>query len=272
MGLRKWFMDKLIAHLTKDESPRRAYLCDFGRISHEARPADVLLIEGRNRVSKIIQRLTRSPWSHAALYIGHIHNIDDPQIRETIQKNFQGKPNEKLVIESIVGNGTVISPLAKYKDDHIRICRPTGLAYEDAQRVIKFATNSLGRKYDIRHILDLARFFMGSWLIPSRWKSVLFSIDNSDTSEEICSKMLAQAFTSVKFPVLPLIREGERHHLEFIRRNANLFVPSDFDYSPYFDIIKYPIFNVKDVAPYRHLPWQDDLISNDDEGVVGESD
>ena len=33
-------------------------------------PGDVLLIEGNTRLSVIIQYLTQSTWSHAALYVG----------------------------------------------------------------------------------------------------------------------------------------------------------------------------------------------------------
>ena len=34
------------------------------------RPGDVLLVEGRSRLSLAIKYLTQSTWSHAALYVG----------------------------------------------------------------------------------------------------------------------------------------------------------------------------------------------------------
>ncbi|NNJ96604.1 MAG: hypothetical protein HKP12_05535, partial [Gammaproteobacteria bacterium] len=34
-----------------------------------------------------------------------------------------------------------------------------------------------------------------------------------------------------------------------------LITPSDFDYSPYFDVIKYPMLDLDDLAVYRKLPW-----------------
>src|SRR3989338_11054549 len=85
-----WITKKLSNYLLKNIRPSRDYLCDFSRICHEVRPADILLIEGRNRISHIVQRTTLSPWSHAALYIGHLYNVEDPAIRELIQKHYKG--------------------------------------------------------------------------------------------------------------------------------------------------------------------------------------
>jgi hypothetical protein len=46
--------------------------------------------------------------------------------------------------------------------------------------------------------------------------------------------------------------EGGKYR--WFHRNSSLFVPTDFDYSPYFDVIKYPFFG-DDLAIYRKLPW-----------------
>jgi hypothetical protein len=41
------------------------------------------------------------------------------------------------------------------------------------------------------------------------------------------------------------------------QRNARFCVPRDFDYSPYFEIIKYPYIDyISDKKGYRELPWQ----------------
>ena len=41
-----------------------------------------------------------------------------------------------------------------------------------------------------------------------------------------------------------------------VQRNPYLYAPKDFDYSPYFEIIKYPLFNPDEPLPYyRRLPW-----------------
>jgi len=267
MGLGAWLYQKLGDYLTKDRPHKRGYLCDFGRISHEIKPADVLLVEGQSRVSSIIQKITLSPWSHAALYIGRLHDIDDVKLREHIQRHYQGRPSDQLVIESIVGQGTVVRSIKHYRDDHIRICRPTGLSYRDAQIVIQYASKYLGINYSIRHFLDLGRFVLRSHLLPGRWFSSLFTFRPGQVSEDICSSIIAAAFSSIKFPILPLVREVEQNKYSLIRRNPRLFTPSDFDYSPYFDIIKYPIFHFSSMTPYKNLPWVENLYSNDEKGV-----
>jgi hypothetical protein len=268
MGLGSWLIEKISYYLTHDEPPRRGYLCDFDRICYEVRPCDVLLIEGRNKISHLISRITHSPWSHAALYIGRLHDIEDPLMREEVHKHYQGPPGEQLVIESIIGKGTIISPLKNYHNDHIRVCRPTGLARKDAQKIINYAIKSVGKKYNLRQFFDLGRFVWKSHFIPSRWKSTLFQYNPGQATQDICSSMIAAAFNSVKFPILPLVREDEKQHLELIHRHAKLFTPSDFDYSPYFNIIKYPLFPVSGIAPYRNLPWHEGLLSVDEEGVI----
>ena len=268
MGLGNWLISKLSNYLTKECESGRAYLCDFDRICYEIRTTDVLLIEGRNRISHIIQRITQSPWSHAALYIGRLHDIQDPKLREEIHKHYQGPAGDQLLIESIVGKGTLITSITNYKNDHIRICRPTGLAYKDAQSVIAFAIKSLGKKYNIRHLFDLGRFLLASRFIPKRFKSSLFKYDPGQATQDICSAMIARAFTSINFPILPLIREDQKHNLELIHRNPKLFTPSDFDYSPYFNIIKYPLLSVSETTPYQNLPWREDLLSHDEEGIT----
>ncbi|PIZ04125.1 MAG: hypothetical protein COY58_05575 [Gammaproteobacteria bacterium CG_4_10_14_0_8_um_filter_38_16] len=264
-----WFTKKwLLKFLLTPIVPSRSYLCDFSRICHEVRPPDILLIQGRNRISQIVQRITQSPWSHAALYIGHIHNIDDPKLREFVQQNYKGPLSEQLLVEALVGQGTIIVPISKYKNEHIRVCRPTGLSHLDSQRIIKYAINSIGPTYNIRHFFDLGRFLLSSKFIPRRWNSSLFKKHAGKARQDICSVMIAKAFASVKFPILPLIRKNDQKQLEMIHRNPKLYTPSDFDYSPYFDIIKYPMIPVAGFGLYHHLPWQADLISNDDQGIV----
>lgn len=254
-------------YFTKDKPSKRGHLCDFDHICHEVRPCDVLLVEGRNRISKIIQHVTFSPWSHSALYIGRLHDIEDPHIRERIRNNYQGKANDQLIIESIVGQGTVINCIKDYKKDHLRLCRPAGLAHRDAQHVIARASENLGREYDIRQFLDLGRLFIRSKFIPPRFRSSLFNYKPGQATEDICSTMIAESFMSVKFPILPVIRQDDNQVFELIPRNPRLYTPSDFDYSPYFDIIKYPIFHIARPAHYRDLPWSEGYYSNDELGI-----
>src|ERR1700685_4836173 len=43
---------------------------DLALMSQILKPADVVLVEGKRRISTAIKYLTQSSWSHAALYVG----------------------------------------------------------------------------------------------------------------------------------------------------------------------------------------------------------
>lgn len=250
-----FFINLASKWLLKTEPPRHAYLSDYDKIRYEVRSGDVLLVEGRHRVSNIIKQITQSPWSHAALYIGRLHDISDPAMRVKVKKHFKGPADTQLLIESMLGSGNIVVPLEKYRKEHVRICRPTSLTHEDAQRIISFAINRLGMKYSIRHIFDLFRFLVPYGILPRRWRSTLFSQKSGRATEDICSAMLGEAFGSVQFPIVPHVKYTKQRGLELIRHNPKLLTPSDFDYSPYFSIVKYPIFSVTSQAPYKKLPW-----------------
>jgi len=257
--LTKPLNNKFTAWLNQEvEAPRRFPLSDFDRIQYELRPGDVLLIEGRTRVSQIIKMITHSNWSHAALYIGRLYDIEDPVLREKVKHFYQGEPESQLILESLLGQGAILAPVTKYSQEHIRLCRPMGISRHDAQSVISYAVDRLGREYDFRQILDLARFLLPWPIMPRRWHSTLFKYKPGQSTKESCSSLIAEAFQSVDFPILPVLKH-DRHGIELVQRNPRLFTPSDFDYSPFFEIIKYPIIELIESGLYRKLPWSKEL-------------
>ncbi len=260
------FMQAISQWLVKEGDPPNSPLCDFSRLSYELRPGDVLLVEGRSRVSEVIKLITQSTWTHSALYVGRLFDIDDKLLQARIRASYEGDPGEQLVVEALLGEGTIISPITKYHRDHLRICRPTGLEPADAKHVIDYAIRHVGSDYDIRHLLDLARFFFPWGLLPRRWRSSLFEHNAGGPTRTVCSSLLATAFGTVNFPILPFIDRSEDGSVRFFKRNPRLFTPKDFDYSPYFNIIKYPFLGLDDLGVYRRLPWCDDaMMYNDDE-------
>ena len=52
------------------------------------------------------------------------------------------------------------APLSKYARAHTRICRPVELTEEDRQRVVSFMKSHIGHDYDLRNIIDMARYFV----------------------------------------------------------------------------------------------------------------
>lgn len=230
-------------------------LTDHQRLIYEIRPCDVLLVAGRSRVSDLISYVTKSPWTHSALYLGRINDIEDEATRNRISEFYSGSPRDQLVIESIMGKGTIITPISFYENEHIRICRPIGLSRFDAQSVINYAVQHLGLKYDIRQIFDLYRFLIPWKLFPRRWLSTILNFKPGEQTKEVCSTLIAEAFHSVHFPILPAIIRSKTGEFEMFQRNPRLFTPSDFDYSPYFEIIKYPMFEFNQPPGYHNFPW-----------------
>ena len=251
-----WVRNAIVNWLEHEKPLPDTPLCDFERISREVEACDVVLIEGRSRVSEVIKMITQSSWSHAALYIGRLRDIDDPVVREELEKHYDGWAEKQLIIESELGMGTVVRPLTVYEREHLRVCRPRGLGHRDSQSVIAYAVRQLGTAYNVRQIFDLARFFFPWFIMPRRWRSSLFSTKPGKSTQTVCSTMIAEAFGSIQFPILPLVKRIEHDRVQLFRRNPKLCVPRDFDYSPYFDIIKYPFLDFEHEADQRLLPWR----------------
>lgn len=242
-------------------------LCDFERLRFELRPGDVILAAGRSRVAKVISQITQSAWTHSVIYIGRIYDIDDLKLREVVKEHFKGDPDTQLIIEGMLGQGTIVVPLENYKKEHLRICRPRGLSRQDAQEVIRYVVNDLGKDYDLRQIFDLARFLFPWTILPRRWRSSLFEAGAGDSTKLVCSTMIANAFQRVNFPIVPIVNTvGEK--LSFKKQNTRLITPRDFDYSPYFEIIKYPITSHVLQGYYRDLPWEDKVEAHDEPAKV----
>lgn len=261
---------KLTNWLTKETPSAEISPHEFDLLKYEIRPGDVLLIEGQSRVSEVIRTITQSPWTHAALYVGRLHEIEDNHLRKTLAVHLKKRENVRLVIEGLLGQGIIVTPLSEYRHHRIRICRAIGISPPDVDLVIAYAIKSLGRRYNVRQLLDLARFLLPWSILPRRWGSSLFKTPTGEPESGICSSLLAEAFNSIHFPILPFLKgKDEFSGVELIKRNPHLFTPKDFDYSPYFEIIKYPVLNPAEETPYyRRLPWAQNGMLYQDHGVV----
>ncbi len=213
-------------------------------------PGDILLIEGNEKIAGVIKYLTQSTWSHAAMFVGDV--LGPPQ----------DGGESRLLIEVNLGEGCVAVPLSKYQTFNTRICRPVGLTVADRQQVVRFMVDRLGLQYDTRHILDLLRYLFPI-PVPVRWRRRMIGLGSGEPTRAICSSLIAQAFYSVRYPILPRLDYVEQHEhamsaysrREIIEiRHHTLFTPRDFDLSPYFAIVKPTIesgFN------YKRLHWQE---------------
>ena len=205
-----------------------------GDLAATLKPGDVLLIDGNSTFSIAVKYLTQSSWSHAALYIG----------------DALGKPKngvEPLTLLDVdVNEGVRAVPLSRYADYHTRICRPVGLSRKQIKQVVEFTVARIGQKYDMKNIFDLARYLIPTPLVPTRWRRRLLTFGSGDPTRAICSSLIAQAFQTIPYPILPEVALELGHdphcascYKEVLRiRHHSQFTPRDFDVSPYFDIIK----------------------------------
>ena len=262
MRLTRMLARPILRWLGRRRAPRDYPLSDFDRIRDELKLCDVILVEGRSRASDVIKLVTQSPWSHAALYIGRANEIERTELREMIAGQVGPDCNEQLVIESELGLGTVIRPISVYREEHLRICRPKGLNRNDARKVLTYALSRVGTPYDVRQILDLARFLFPWAIMPRRWRSTLFHHHAGLPTRTVCSTMIAEAFDAVRFPILPLVKRIEGTTVQLFRRNPLLCTPKDFDYSPYFEIIKYPFLDLTTHSSFCLVPWQSDRLTS----------
>lgn len=242
--------------LTNESNDHRLSPNDFDVINEKIQPGDVLLVEGRTRVGGMIKTLTRCSFSHSAICIGRQDEIEDLGIRAMIHEHYDGPNDVPLLVEAELGRGTVITPVDFYRTRNCRIARPIGLSESDAKKIVAFMVSHLGDEYDVKQLLDLARFLIPWSFIPRKWQSSLFEHNAGQATKNVCSSLIAEAFGRVGFPILPLVERAENGQLHFYRRNPKLFTPRDFDYSPFFKILKYPLLRETPEGYYRVLSWQ----------------
>ena len=249
-----WLGRRLARYLTRPRPQgAQAATSPHEKLAGSLEPGDVLLIEGNRRVSIAIKYLTQSTWSHSALYVGDA--LGAPPAGE----------EPKVLIEADLRAGVRAVPLSQYAGLHTRICRPVGLAPEDLKKVIDFAVASIGEAYDLKNLVDLARFLLPMPPVPARWRRRMIALGSGDPTRAICSTMIAQAFGLVRYPILPTYKppvkgnpagapdEAAQEELLQIRHHS-LYVPRDFDISPYFAIVKPTIEHGFD---YRKLHWEE---------------
>ena len=241
--------DLIRQRVSAPPDPRTARIqTDVARLRRVLQPSDVILIDGTDKVSAAIRYLTQSSWSHAAMYVGGAlgRTSESGEILDVIEMNL--------------GEGCVANPLSKYRFSPTRICRAVKLTPEDRAAVVQYMIDRIGLQYDTRHVFDLARFLIPHPPVPVRWRRQMLALGSGDPTRAICSTLIAQAFHSIRYPILPTIdriragngmngyTEQDIWHI----RHHSLFAPRDFDVSPYFEVIKPTIIEGFD---YKAVSW-----------------
>jgi len=277
LGLRSWFLARLADFLQKPVGhyERRGWT-DYDALRRSIRKGDVLLVDGDLRVSAIVKYLTQSSWSHAALYIGDELVRRGGEESERALQEF-GEGAHHLLVEALY-EGVVVTPLRKYADANVRLCRPSRLRAEHLQTVLEDSIAAVGWRYDIRNVFELARHTLMLSLFPGRYRRRVERLGNGIASDVICTSLLGRLFHQVGFPVLPSVtfpeksaewEETSRFSLRWLRRRRahsgvfrqrhyTLLTPRDFDLSPHFEIIKFNVIQRGDFD-YQQIEWDEDL-------------
>lgn len=211
---------------------------DLDRMRADLRPGDVVLVEGKARISRMIMTLTQSSWSHAGMYIGDaLLRWGGPHADEALQRF--GAESAHLILESDMAEGVRVKPVAWYGDYNLRICRPQGLGVADLERVVAEMLRHLGLRYDRRNIFDLGRYLTPFSLLPVRWRRRPLYLGSSNSREVICSALIAKAFYQVGFPVQPIMATNQgTNRRTVIARHPSYIMPRDFDLSANFEVLK----------------------------------
>ena len=275
-GIRGWLTDRLTRYMSEPVSHYDLRgRNDLDQLKSTIRKGDVLLVDGDQRVSSVIKYLTRSTWSHAVLYIGDELLRRDGDLKERTRETF-GDSAEHLIVEALF-DGVVVSPLGKYIDYNVRLCRPHRLRPDHLKIVLDDAVAAIGWRYDLRNILDLAAHLLFVSLLPGKHREEVLRFGSGASSQVICTSLLGQLFHKVGFPVLPSVTYPEgsgapeppirrrrwslfprrrRNRLQglYRRRHPTLLAPRDFDLSPYFEIVKFNLIS-ESSFDYNRIEW-----------------
>lgn len=215
---------------------------DPATLSRSVQPGDVLLVDGKQRISTAIKYLTQSTWSHAALCV-------------------EGGSAPRFV-EADAIEGVHVVAIDAFAGLHTRICRPVGLTLQDTRAVVNFALGHVGDAYDLANVIDLARYLCPTPPVPASWRRRMIALGSGEPTKAICSTLVAQAFQSIRYPILPKVTQeliddpdcqGCVRDILHIRHHS-LFTPRDFDVSPYFRVIKPTLDGGFD---FRAMQWHD---------------
>ena len=274
--MRRSVVDFVVRQLTK---PLRTYVLhtpnDLANLKKYIRKGDIILVEGNERISECIKYLTQSSWSHSVLYVGDEAMKRNPGKRTEFFEKY-GEDADFLVVEALVESGVVLTPLSKYRDYNIRVCRPYNLSNADLREVMDEALRHVGDVYDIKNVVDLARYFFPVSLVPRRFRRQALQFGSGEPTRVICSSLIAECFDRVGFPIVPKFAlppdpsalprrriwqikpRPEAHPYGIMKRvSPTLITPRDFDLSPYFEIIKFNVIeNLR--FDYRKILWADD--------------
>jgi hypothetical protein len=145
---------------------------------------DVLLSDSNTRVAALVRLVTRSTWSHVAMYVGPLEEGPDP----------------RCIVEADIAAGVRSIRLSELNVLQVRVLRPIRLNEGDRYRLADWVVCRIGSEYDLAHAWALGRNLLP---LPTRLRSSPGNMANSAT-RFICCSLLAHAFARVGHPIRPV--------------------------------------------------------------------
>ena len=184
-------------------------------LSPVLRNGDVLLSEGNTRAAALIKRITRSTWTHVAMYVGPLEAGPDP----------------RCIVEADIAQGVRAIRLSELEGLHVRILRPVGLSDALRSRLAEWVVSQIGGEYDLKHAWVLARSFLRGGRKEGDAAAPKGMAENA--TRFICSSLLANAFALVGAPIVPI-------HIAIRAVSAadhRYVIPSDFEKASLFEVV-----------------------------------
>lgn len=233
--------ERLASFLSKDLSVyQRLDTVPIEQVAATLEQGDIVLVDGNTRISIAIKYLTQSTWSHSCLFVGE-----------------KGDSSDTLnLLEANLKHGVHLVNLDQYANFNLRICRPVNLNSEESTRLVKFAREHIGHRYDLKNVFDLIRYVIQKPAVPNRYRRSLISLGSGEPTKAICSTLIAESFQAINYPILPRRNKENGAAGEvprFYKRHFTHFTPRDFDLSPYFKIVKPTI---SDGFDHHSLLWE----------------
>jgi len=223
------------------EKERKSYevpfLNDMSALERVIRPGDVMLVCGNTYLGEIIKWMTRSTWSHCAIYAGEKTLIEADNI---VYKDGKTQRIEPKVIES---------PLEKYSLFNIRLKRPVQITSEDLATVLATVRGEMGKKFDRKNLINFLLKNLGL-------RSFEPFESMGSANKYLCAALLARAFQEVGYPVIPELIRVEKESMKFRQRNYTHCAPGDFDRasSHYWQTIPFERFG--QIQHYKEIQWE----------------
>jgi len=124
------------------------------------------------------------------------------------------QPGLYPILEADLVEGVITVPIDKYDGFNLRICRPVNLTAEDTTTLLSFVIERIGHQYDTKNIFDLMRYLLPTPPVPQGFRRSLLAFGSGDPTKAICSTLIAQAFQSIAYPILPMqIDSGAQKNL-----------------------------------------------------------